>query len=105
MATANIAPMKGANEKYAPVRAAPRYRNANTNITRLTPTPRNPTSADNADTATDGKTAPLNSAKAKLTLPANKPLVMAVKTGSADDNFRVIPTALDIDRCPCSGGN
>jgi hypothetical protein len=38
-----IAPMKGAVEKYAPVRAVPRRRRARTNKTRLVPYPRKPT--------------------------------------------------------------
>lgn len=37
ISTANTAPMNGAVEKYAPVRAVPRNRRARTNKTRLTP--------------------------------------------------------------------
>lgn len=37
MRTARTAPTKGASEKYAPVRAVPRWRNPRTNMARLTP--------------------------------------------------------------------
>ena len=40
--TAAKLPIKGAVEKYAPVRAAPKCRNATTNKARLTPYPKNP---------------------------------------------------------------
>ena len=86
---ARTAPMNGANEKYAPVRAAPRCRRARTKSTRLTPIPKKPTIAMAPVMLAAGKAAPLSMASPVFTVPAARPLIVAVSTGSAEDSFRV----------------
>lgn len=81
--------MNGAKEKYAPVRAAPRWRSASINITRLIPTPRKPVIAPAATIVALGNPAPSPNAIARLVDPASKPLSMAICTGSAEESFRV----------------
>ncbi len=51
--------------------------------------PRNPTTAAPPDTSTGGKAAPRIKASATFTVPATKPFVMAIRTGSADESLRV----------------
>ena len=59
------------------------------NRTRLTPTPRKPTTAAAPIIAKDGIAAPNISARATLTLPATTPLIVAVTTGSDEDGDRL----------------
>jgi len=75
---ARTAPMNGANEKYAPVRAAPRCRRARTKSTRLTPIPKKPTMAMAPVMLAAGKAAPLSMASPVFTVPAARPLIVAV---------------------------
>ena len=89
MAIASTAPMKGANEKYAPVRAVPRWRRPSMNMTRLTPTPRKPTNAPAPIKPALGSDAPSDRARTRLVEPATRPLIMAISTGSADESLRV----------------
>jgi hypothetical protein len=78
--------------------AVPKYRNASTNRTKLTPTPRKPTRAAAPTVPEDGNAEPLSNARLTLTLPATSPLIIVVTTGSADDSLRVrvlsIPQAI-----------
>src|SRR5215472_18435958 len=83
------APMKGAVEKYAPVRAEPRPRSASTKSTRLTPYPTNPTTMAAALHAGGGNRAPRASASAMLVIPATRPLVPAMNSGSPAETLRV----------------
>ena len=82
--------------------------------TRLTPTPRNPTTAASADTPADGNATPRKRASAAFTVPATNPFIMAIKSGSEEESLRVrllsIPharhapatrTAPEFSRTPC----
>jgi hypothetical protein len=81
--------MNGAVEKYAPVRAAPRWRSPNTNKTKLTPYPRKPMRAAPATLAAGGRIAPASNAKLMFTVPATNPLTNAIWAGSAALSLRV----------------
>ena len=59
------------------------------NITRLTPTPRNPTSPAAATVTALGNAAPVSKASATLTPPAINPLSIAMTTGSVAEIIRV----------------
>jgi len=83
------APMKGAVEKYAPVRAVPSARRANTNNTRLRPYPKKPTTSAAAIKAPAGRKLPSQMPRTKLTTPPTRPLTAATCIGSPAETFCV----------------
>ena len=89
ISNANTAPTNGAIEKYAPVRAAPRWRKATTNNTKLKPYAKNPTTIAHAMLVMAGICAPSANAKVRLTTPATAPLLIASQVASVSDTLRV----------------
>jgi hypothetical protein len=66
---ATMLPANGAVEKYAPVRAAPRYPSATMKRTRLSPYPKNPRIAVATTPGSGGTEAPRAAATATFTVP------------------------------------
>ncbi len=87
MATAD--PIKGAKEKYAPVRDAPIRRKETTNSTRLRPYPNSPSTQAPVASPMAGNGIPRDKARDMLTRPAASPLTAAMRTGSPNEIFRV----------------
>ena len=100
-AIAMTAPRNGASEKYAPVRALPRWRSARTNRTRLKPTPQIQPRLRRPIRRIGGISAGRNKAIIRFTLPAATPLVSAMTTGV---HGRELPREVVVNS-PCKAGS
>lgn len=66
--------MKGGSEKYAPVRAVPRWRKPSTNEARLNPVAKKPDHASREDGPAAGQCGALRQGKGQIHRPGDQPL-------------------------------